>query len=252
MADTVNQPVKSRRDSFHERLKTKYPDRQFDDDEALFGQISDDYDEYDKQIAGYRENEEALSKMFNASPKAAALTMAFKDGDPLMKFVEIFGEDMLAAANDPEKKEELAKANNEYVTRVTENKKYEDEYNNNLEATIKNIEEFEQENGISPEETDNSILPAISQIFKDYLVGKISKETLAMVRNAINHDTDVAAAGEEGLLKGKNTKIRAKMKEHSPSENLPPHLGGGTGGGAAVPTQRKRSNPIFDLADQAK
>lgn len=252
MATSVNQPVKSRRDLFHERLKAKYPDRQFDDDEAIFGQISDDYDEYDKQIAGYRENEEALSNMFNASPKAAALTMAFKDGDPLMKFVEMFGEDMLAAANDPEKKEELAKANNEYVTRVTENKKYEDEYNANLESTIKTIEEFEQENGLAPEEIDNTILPAISQIFSDYLVGKISKETLAMVRNAINHDTDVAQAGEEGLLKGKNAKIRAKMKEHSPSEGLPVHLGGGTGGGAPVPAQRRRSNPIFDLADEAK
>ena len=38
MAD--NKEVKSKRDLFSDRLKGKYPDKQFDDDEALFGQIN--------------------------------------------------------------------------------------------------------------------------------------------------------------------------------------------------------------------
>ena len=45
MAD--NKEVKSKRDLFSDRMKGKYPDKQFDDDEALFGQINDDYDDYD-------------------------------------------------------------------------------------------------------------------------------------------------------------------------------------------------------------
>ena len=47
--------VKSRRDQFGERLKKKYPDREYADDEALFGQINDDYDEYDNKLSGYEE-----------------------------------------------------------------------------------------------------------------------------------------------------------------------------------------------------
>ena len=44
---TQSVPAKSKRDLFGERLKKKYPDRDYADDEALFGQINDDYDQYD-------------------------------------------------------------------------------------------------------------------------------------------------------------------------------------------------------------
>lgn len=43
-----NEVVKSKRDLAMERIKAKYPDKSFDDDEAFFGQINDDYDDYDK------------------------------------------------------------------------------------------------------------------------------------------------------------------------------------------------------------
>jgi len=63
-----NQQVKSKRDNFSARLKEKYPDREFVDDEAMFGQISDDYDEYDNQIAGYKEREKKFADMFSSDP----------------------------------------------------------------------------------------------------------------------------------------------------------------------------------------
>ena len=47
-----NTEVKSNRERYTERLKAKYPDREFADDEALFGQINDDYDGYDKELSG--------------------------------------------------------------------------------------------------------------------------------------------------------------------------------------------------------
>ena len=37
-----NTEVKSNRDRYMERLKTKYPDKEIADDEALFGQTNDD------------------------------------------------------------------------------------------------------------------------------------------------------------------------------------------------------------------
>ena len=47
MAKPDNKEVKTKRDLVSERGRSRYPDRQFDDDEALFGQIGDDYDDYD-------------------------------------------------------------------------------------------------------------------------------------------------------------------------------------------------------------
>jgi len=63
--------VKSRRDQLGERLKKKYPDREYADDEALFGQINDDYDEYDNQLNGYKERESKLTDMFTRDPRSA-------------------------------------------------------------------------------------------------------------------------------------------------------------------------------------
>ena len=42
MEKVENSQVKSKRDAFKERMKSKYPDRNFDDEEVFFGQINDD------------------------------------------------------------------------------------------------------------------------------------------------------------------------------------------------------------------
>ena len=47
--------VKSNRELYNERLKAKYPDREFADDEAIFGQINDDFAHYEQELSGYQE-----------------------------------------------------------------------------------------------------------------------------------------------------------------------------------------------------
>ena len=47
--------VKSNRERYTDRLKAKYPDKEFADDEALFAQINDEYDGLDKELSGYKE-----------------------------------------------------------------------------------------------------------------------------------------------------------------------------------------------------
>ena len=76
--------VKSNREQYAERLKAKYPDREFADDEALWGQANEDYDGYDKELAGYKEREKAFSDLFTSDPRSAAfLTNWRKGGVPL-------------------------------------------------------------------------------------------------------------------------------------------------------------------------
>ncbi len=55
-----NNEVKSRRDQHIERLRKKYPDKKFEDDEEIYGQISDDYDQYEQELEGYRGREQSL------------------------------------------------------------------------------------------------------------------------------------------------------------------------------------------------
>ena len=74
---------KSKRDLLGERLKKKYPDREYADDEALFGQIDDDYTDYDNQLNQYKERESRLTELFSKDPRSAQfITDMAKGNDP--------------------------------------------------------------------------------------------------------------------------------------------------------------------------
>ena len=53
MEDTEEQVVKSGKQRFIERMKAKKPDLNYDDEEALYGSINDDYDAYDGELKGW-------------------------------------------------------------------------------------------------------------------------------------------------------------------------------------------------------
>ena len=40
----------SKREKHLSRLRERYPDKKFEDDEEIYGQISDDYDQYEKDL----------------------------------------------------------------------------------------------------------------------------------------------------------------------------------------------------------
>ena len=103
-----NTEVKSNRERYTERLKAKYPDREFADDEALFGQINDDYDGYDKELSGYKEREKALSDLFASNPQSAAFLTDWRKGeDPIIGMVRKFGDDSRLHLKTPKSRRHL-------------------------------------------------------------------------------------------------------------------------------------------------
>ncbi len=205
--------VKSKRDTFVERLKGKHPDNSFDDDEALFGRISDDYDDYDQQIGQSKEREGKLVNMFRSSPEASRMMSDWADGkDPVISFVAMYGKDMVDAANDPAKREQIEAANKEYVERMTQSKTYDEEYGKNLDKSLADVDKVQEELGLTDEETDQ-LLTELGQIISDGIMGKFSPDTLRMLQKAKTHDKDVATAAEEGEVRGRNTKINEKLRQ---------------------------------------
>ena len=89
-----NNPVISRRDQQLERLRKRYPEKQFEDDEAIFGQISDDYDQFEQENSAMKEREKSLSNMFRENPQAAFFLNDMREGkDPVMSLVRRLGID---------------------------------------------------------------------------------------------------------------------------------------------------------------
>jgi hypothetical protein len=214
MADNINtgqnagtatqQATKTKRDLALERLKTRHPDTDYADDEAIYGAINDDYDADQKSLESYKANEKAMSDMMSADPKSAAFLQAMRAGkNPFVELVRTFGDDMVDYLTDPESADEVAAAQEDYLKRVAENNKLEEEYNKNMEESQKVFAQMDEEFG---EDVTNDLVGKLMIVANDIIRGKFTKETLELFRMAKNHDQDVADAAHEGEVRGKNTK----------------------------------------------
>lgn len=243
-----NNQVKSRRDQQLERLRKKYPDKKFEDDEEIYGQISDDYDQYEHDLDGYRGREKAMSDMFAADPRSAQFLADMHNGqDPVLGLVKNFGIEIKDVLDNPEMQDKIAEANKEYVERVAKSKQLDEEYEKNMEVSLETLRQFQEERGMSDEQID-AVADAMLTVVKDGVMGKFSRETLEIFVNAINHDSDVANASEEGRVAGRNDKIVEGLRKQNKGDGTAP-LNGKNGSGAGKP---KRSMNIFDFADAAR
>lgn len=240
--------VKSRRDQFGERLKKKYPDRQYADDEALFGQINDDYDEYDNQLSGYKERESKLTDMFTNDPRSAQFITDMAQGkDPWTSLINRIGIDgVKEMLDDPAKMDEFAASNKEYVDRMAKEKGLEEEWGKNMKTTLTMFEQKQQEHGLTDEQID-AVADYVKEITNDAVIGIIKPETVDMVLKALNHDADVTTASAEGEIRGKNAKAEAQLRKPKRGDGTPT-LGGANN--APAPSRQKGS--IFDIADDAR
>lgn len=242
-----NEQVRTKKEIALNRFKSKYPDSNFDDEEVLFGQINDDYDDYDKRIGEMQEREQTFADLFTQDPRSASFFMSWRKGeDPHLALIRMYGTDIVDIINDPERQEEVAEANKEYLDRVAESEKYEEEYKRNLAESMAHLEKMQQEQGISDDEAEQ-LVQYLVNIYQDVVMGKFTPEALEMARKALHHDEDVAVASHEGEVRGRNEKIEEKLRTRNSGDGLAA-LDGKNG---VRPTQPRRAESIFDLAKQA-
>lgn len=245
---TEEKQVKSKREQLSERLKKKYPDREYADDEAFFGQIYDDYDDYDGKLSAYREREGKLTDLLAKDPRSAQFITDMAQGkDPWASLINRIGikrvKEML---DDPAKMDEFAANNKEYVERMAKQKGLEEEWKKNMSATISMLEQKQQELGLTDEQID-AASDWIKDVTNDAVLGIIRPETIDMALKAINHDADIAAASEEAEIRGKNAKAEAQLRKPKRGDGTPTLAGANN---APAPSRRKGS--IFDIADEAR
>ncbi len=243
-----NNPVRSRRDQHLERLRTKYPEKKFEDDEEIFGQISDDYDAFEAENGAMKEREKSLSNMFRENPQAAFILNDMREGkDPVTSLVRRLGIQVKDVMDDPAMQDKIEEANKEYLDRVAKSKQLDEEYDRNLQTTLnKTLPEYMQQHGLSEEDID-AICAAWIQIVNDGIMGKLTPETITLIANALNHDADVANAQEEGEVAGRNAKIVEKMRNSKKGDGIT-NLNGRNG----TPSQKaNKQQSVFDLAREA-
>lgn len=240
--------TQSRKEQHLARMRKKYPDKKFEDDEEIYGAISDDYDNYEQELGGFKEREKVLSDMFAADPRSAQfLTDMRKGNSPWASYIRLFGPELKESLDDPETLRQIAEAETEYVERVAKSRKLDEEYERNMETTLETLRQFQQEHNMSDEEI-NQVVALLLGIIRDGVMGKFVPETLEMAVKALNHDEDVALASEEGEIAGRNAKITEKLRRRNQGDGVTA-LNGKNSTGTPAQSQRKS---IFDLAAEAQ
>lgn len=246
-----NNAVRSRRDQHLERMRKKYPDKKFEDDEEIFGAISDDYDQFEQtsqENEAMKAREKSMSDMFRSNPNAAFFLNDMREGnDPVMSLVRRLGMEVKDVLDDPAMQDKIEEANKEYLERVAKSRQLDEEYDRNMEVTLtKTLPEYQQQHGLSDDEID-AIGAAWIQIIREGIMGTLSPETISLIANGINHDTDVANAQEEGEVTGRNAKITENLRRSKKGDGLQT-LNGRNG----APSQSgSRNKSVFDLAREA-
>lgn len=246
MADTKNS--KSRRDSVLERLRGKNPEGNYDDEETLFGQIDDDYADYDSRLKDYEEEERKFSDMFTADPRSAMFLSEWKSGKhPVVALVEMFGDDFVEEMKNPKKQLELAEASKNFAERVAKEKEYDEQYSKNIEETREAVARMQEEEGLSDEDVDKA-MEFLVGIMKDGLLGKFSPESIHMALDAVNHDADVEYARGEGEVAGRNARIEEKLRKRGRGDGTA-SLGGRNAGGGGRDMPDLGALSVADSAD---
>lgn len=240
----------SKRDRLLSRLRSKYPDKSFEDidDDNLYAQVYDDYDDYENELSTHREQARKFSDMFSADPRSASFLQEWRNGEsPIVAMVRLFGEDIKEAIEDPERLEELSQANKEYLQRVQQNKELEEQYQANMRETLEQLELLQRERGLSDETIDQAMEILLS-IVSEGIVGKFSPEHISMALKALQHDSNVEQARQEGEILGRNSKIEEQLRRPQEGDGIPQL--GGTGSPAPISTRRRQS--LFDIAKGAR
>lgn len=245
---TPTSPAKSKRDLLGERLKQKYPDREYVDDEALFGQINDDYEQYDNELNAYKEREGRITDLFSSNPMSAQfITDMAKGEDPWIAVVERMGIDGITELlNDPSKREKYAEANKKYLQRVAKEKELEEEYQNNLAESLGLLERIQQERGLG-DETMDAAYNLINRISHEAIIGKFTEDTVDMALKAVTHDASMENARSEGIAAGRNEKIEEKLRKPKAGDGTP-NLAGSNN----APSRKTSEGSMFDLARDAR
>ena len=240
---------RSRRDQVVERLKTKHPEREYADDEALFGQIDDDYAASEEELGRYKERDSQMTDLFSRDPRSAQfITDMARGEDPWIAVIKRMGIDGITdLMNDPAKQEAYAEANKEYVERLAKEKDLEQQYEANFAESMKMLEQMQAERGLG-DETIDAAMDLIMRMVNEAIVGKFTPETVEMALKAVNHDSDMDNARSEGELAGRNQQVEEKLRKARGGDGMP-DLGGRNN------TPRREPDgggSLFDLARSAQ
>ena len=228
--EKIEEVKPKRKDQVLSRLRSKYPDKKYEDDEEVFGDIEDGYSELENKHKSLLDENGKIAKQFVDNPSFAAFFSAMMEGkNPAIAFVENFGKDALDMTDDPETLQQLMDADASYKEKSSAGKKIAEEQKTNLENSQVAFDAFQKERSLSDEEM-NGFIDEISNRASNVFMGIYTPESLLEYWDMIHQGENLAAAEAVGEVKGKNAKFTVAKKKTTIPQGIPPMVNSGNGG----------------------
>ena len=248
MAQEDNAVVSSRANLLA-RARERFPDRTFADLDAAEPQegvadlddaINEMLDDYTNRQADYDKKNERLVELLKTDPDSAEFVQRWiETGDPRTALVETFGDDL---GMSEEGREQFKGQLDSWRERKSANDTLNREAEANWDKSLSDLEEWGNSKGLSLEQKRDVMLRLLSIAFNG-MVNKYSVEDFDLALKAINHDSDVAVARQEGEVTGRNTRIAAARRERATAGSMPPAIPGGQGAREREATPQVKSSP---------
>jgi hypothetical protein len=249
MAESENKTPVSARENLLSRARERYPDRTFADLGATEPQegvsdlddaINEMLEDYASRQATYDENNGRLRDLLVSDPSSAEFIQKWiETGDPRTALVEVFGDELgISEEGQAQFKDQL----DGWRERKAANDALEAEAEGNWQNSLQALEEWGNAKGLSLEEKRDVMLRLLAITFNG-MENKYGAEDFDLAYNAIHHDTDVAAARQEGEVAGRNAKIAAARRDRNAAAAMPPAPAGRQGGVVAEPKPERPASP---------
>ena len=198
---------------FFEFAKRSLPDRKFKNNAELYRAIMDEYTE----LEVYRqENSLANQKMVEVldnHPQISALLRDLADGLPdEIAVARNFDVDGLKPVEGDENYDAWVAEQKRRDKLIKEAKKFEIDRKKNQGVSIQNIIAFQNETGMSDDETNTFAERVLEHIDNAYH-SRITPEFLKIMFNGMNYQLAVDEARKQGEIKGRNANIEEEIKD---------------------------------------
>lgn len=245
-----NQEVKTNRQKLTERLKGMYPDLNTEDDEALSGQISTDYDLLDQR----NKERDAFNEMLASNEYAPGIVTGMatgknEDGSPFdlgSYLIDNYPEMVidLIEGNEPNR-EKYAQVRDAKKKKQKDDADFEAKAEELINAEDKELDDAIKEAGLKGEDVQNLIdwiyNPETGFIQRAKSFG-LKKDDFLQLFRIKDWDQKMKEADEAGYVRGKNEKIDMQQHRHHNRTSLPV-----IGGGGGKPSAREEDPRLKHL-----
>ena len=216
METTETKEVMSSRDRIKDRYAKRYPERDFNGENAsdvLDDEVISELEKYDAEIEGYRANDKKIKELFNSDPRSARFVVDWssKGGNPIQYLLEIFGPELMDALQSEEGKAKIVESTNKYLERKATEEAGESERMANYENSIKDLVAFADEKGLSKEQAV-AVFEKINQIGFDVIEGKHTRDAYEMAYNAMNYTTMWSLLAKRARLQVRMPRSRRSLQ----------------------------------------